>query len=57
MNAFVEAVEEVQIEARTSNGMKTFDSSKNHLVDLFFSIGSSRGKDLSVEFTKALLQD
>lgn len=57
MNAFVEAVEEVQIETRTSNGMKTFDSSKNHLVDLFFSIGSSRGKDLSAEFTKALVQD
>jgi len=37
--------------------MKTFDSSKSALVDLFFTIGASRGKDLSVAFTKALKQD
>ena len=57
MNAFVEAVEEVQIETHTANGMKTFDSSKSALVDLFFSIGASRGKDLSNEFVRALKQD
>ena len=57
MNGFVEAVKEVQMETRTANGMKTFDSSKSALVDLFFSIGSSRGKDLSKEFVKALKQD
>jgi len=57
MNAFVEAVKEVQMETRTANGMKTFDSSKSALVDLFFSIGASRGKDLSKEFVKALKQD
>lgn len=57
MNAFVEAVKEVQMETRTNNGMKTFDSSKSALVDLFFSIGSSRGKDLSKEFVKAIKQD
>lgn len=57
MNAFVEAVKEVQIETRTSNGMKTFDSSKSALVDLFFSIGASRGKDLSKEFVRALKED
>ena len=57
MNAFVEAVKEVQMETRTSNGMKTFDSSKSALVDLFFSIGASRGKDLSKEFVKAMKQD
>ena len=57
MNAFVEAVEEVQMETRTSNGMKTFDSSKSALVDLFFAIGASRGKDLSNEFVRALKQD
>jgi hypothetical protein len=45
------------METRTKNGMKTFDSSKNPLVDLFFSIGASRGKDLSKEFVKALKQD
>jgi hypothetical protein len=57
MNMFVEAVKEVQIETRTANGMKTFDSSKNSLVDLFFSIGASRGKDLSAEFHRALAED
>ena len=57
MNSFVNAVENVQLETRTANGMKTFDSSKSALVDLFFTIGASRGKDLSVAFTKALKQD
>lgn len=57
MNSFVKAVENVQLETRTANGMKTFDSSKSALVDLFFTIGASRGKDLSVAFTKALKQD
>jgi hypothetical protein len=57
MNSFVEAVKEVQLETRTLNGMKSFDSSKSALVDLFFSIGASRGKDLSKEFIKAMKQD
>lgn len=57
MNAFVEAVESVPVESRTANGMKTFDSSKSDLVDLFFAIGASRGKDLSTQFARALAQD
>jgi len=57
MNMFVDAVKEVQIETRTINGMKTFDSSKSQLVDLFFAIGASRGKDLSAEFHRALAED
>ena len=57
MNSFANAVKNVQLETRTANGMKTFDSSKNDLVDLFFMIGASRGKDLSVPFTKALKED
>jgi hypothetical protein len=57
MNAFVEAVKSVPTITRTENGMKTFDSSKSNLVDLFFSIGASRGKDLSTEFARALAQD
>lgn len=57
MNAFVEAVKEVQMETRTHNGMKTFDSSKSALVDLFFTVGASRGKDLSKEFIRAMKQD
>jgi hypothetical protein len=57
MNSFVNAVSTVQMETRTDNGMKTFDSSKNALVDLFFTIGASRGKDLSAQFVTALKQD
>jgi hypothetical protein len=57
MNSFVNAVSTVQMETRTENGMKTFDSSKNSLVDLFFTIGASRGKDLSTQFITALKQD
>lgn len=57
MNAFVNAVKTVPVETRTENGMKTFTSSMNALVDLFFQIGASRGKDISVQFTKALKED
>jgi hypothetical protein len=57
MNAFVEAVKTVPVETRTANGMKTFDSSKSALVDLFFTIGASRGKNLDASFTKALKED
>ena len=57
MNAFVEAVKSVPMETRTANGMKTFDSSKSALVDLFFTIGASRGKNLNAQFTKALMED
>jgi hypothetical protein len=57
MNSFVNAVSTVQMETRTANGMKTFDSSKSTLVDLFFTIGASRGKDLSTQFVSALKED
>ena len=57
MNTFVKSVNETQIDTRTANGMATFDSSKSNLVDLFFQIGASRGKDLSVPFARALAED
>lgn len=57
MNTFVEAVKEVQVETRTANGMKTFDSSKSDLVDLFFAIGASRGKNVYPQFARALQED
>lgn len=57
MNSFVNAVNNVQMETRTTNGMKTNDSSKSALVDLFFTIGASRGKDLSKQFVTAYKQD
>lgn len=57
MNTFVNAVATVPVETRTDNGMKTFTSSKSALVDLFFAIGASRGKDVSREFAQALMED
>ena len=57
MNSFVNAVNTVPKTVRTENGMKTFESSKSDLVDLFFTIGASRGKDLSTQFARALAQD
>lgn len=57
MNAFVEAVKTVPKTVRTDNGMKTLESSMSDLVDLFFAVGASRGKDLSTQFARALAQD
>jgi len=38
----------------TSNGMATLKSSLNKCVDLFFTVGSSRGKDITSIFAAAL---
>jgi hypothetical protein len=57
MNTFVNAVKTELVETRTENNMRTFDSSKSDLVDLFFAIGSSRGKNLDAQFSRALMQD
>ncbi len=42
---------------RTHNGMPTFTSSGNALVDLFSAVGSSRGKDITPQFAAAYAQD
>ena len=55
MNAFVNAI--ANQEARTSNGMKARKSSANALVDLFYNIGASRGKNIVPQFTAAMVQD
>lgn len=57
VNAFVNAVNSIQVEDRTNNGMKTFESSLSNNVDLFFKIGSTRNGDLSQMFAKALGED
>lgn len=57
MNTFVNAVKETPIQTRTANGMQTFNSSMNALVDLFFIIGASRGKDLTRQFEAAFAED
>jgi hypothetical protein len=53
MNTFVNAV--MNQEARTENGMKARKSTANALVDLFYNIGASRGKDITPAFTAALV--
>jgi hypothetical protein len=55
MNAFVDAIQEQ--ESRTSNGMKARKTSANALVDFFYSVGASRGKDVIPAFTAAYVQD
>jgi hypothetical protein len=55
MNTFVNAV--VNQEARTANGMKARKSTANAVVDLFYNIGASRGKDIVPAFTAALVEN
>jgi hypothetical protein len=53
-NAFVNAVKLTPVEARTENGMKAQESTMSALVDLFYIVGASRGKNLSRQFESAL---
>jgi len=55
MTTFVDAV--INQEARTANGMKARKSSANAVVDLFYNIGASRGKDVIPAFTAAYVAD
>lgn len=53
MNTFAQAVEHDSNTSYTTNGMTTFQSSLDPCVDLFFSIGASRGKDIRNQFDAA----
>ena len=55
MSTFVDAV--INQEARTTNGMKARKSTSNAVVDLFYNIGASRGKDVIPAFTAAYVAD
>ena len=55
MNTFVDAV--VNQESRTTNGMKARKSTANAVVDLFYNIGASRGKDIVPAFTAAFVEN
>ena len=44
-------------EARTTNGMKARKSTANPIVDLFYKIGASRGKDITGDFTAAFVEN
>jgi hypothetical protein len=52
-STFVQALANTTTESLTANGMLTFDSSLDPCVDLFFAIGSSRGKDVTAQFERA----
>ena len=55
MNAFVEAIKDQEV--RTANGMKARKSTANALVDLFYNIGASRGKNIIPMFVSALAEN
>jgi hypothetical protein len=44
-------------EARTTNNMKARKSTANPIVDLFYKIGASRGKDITGDFTAAFVEN
>lgn len=55
MNTFANAV--LNQTARTENGMKALKSTGSPLVDLYFNIGASRGKDILPSFVAAYVHD
>lgn len=52
---FVDAIDNQ--ESRTTNGMKALATSGSELVDLFYKIGASRGKDIIPYFVKAYVNN
>lgn len=55
MTTFVNAVKNQT--ARTANGMKALKSTSSPLVDLYFNIGASRGKDIIPAFVAAYVDN
>jgi hypothetical protein len=55
MNTFVNAV--ANQEARTENGMKARKSTSKAVVDLFYNMGASRGKNIVPAFTAAYVEN
>lgn len=55
MGAFVNAVKNQS--ARTENGMKARASTASAVVDLFYNIGASRGKNIIPQFTAAMAEN
>lgn len=55
MSTFAQAVQNQ--EARTENNMKARKSPASGLVDLFYKIGASRGKDIIPPFVSAYVED
>jgi hypothetical protein len=57
MNAFVKSAFALPTPARTANGMKAQKNTTSPVVDLFYNIGASRGKNIIPEFEAAMQAD
>lgn len=55
MNAFVTSLNQAKPTV-TENGMGALTHSNNKLVDLFYKVGASRGKDLTADFAAAFAE-
>lgn len=54
---FAQAVQNTVVQTRTTNGMVALESSTDPVVDLFYKIGASRGKQIVPDFERALQFD
>ena len=54
---FAQAVQATSQPARTENGMAALQNTTDPVVDLFYKIGASRGKNLTAEFERAFQSD
>src|SRR5687768_1480172 len=56
-NKLIAAIKAKPVYARTENGAKTLASSTDKLLDFFYLMGASRGKDIRAEFSRAYGED
>lgn len=54
---FAQAVQNTVVQTRTTNGMVALESTTDPVVDLFYVIGASRGKQIVPQFERALQFD
>lgn len=54
---FAQAVQNTVVQTRTVNGMAALESTTDPVVDLFYKIGASRGKQIVPDFERALQFD
>lgn len=57
MNKFVAAAVSTPTLSRTQNNMKAFADTASPVVDLFYNVGASRGKDITPMFRRAFATD
>ncbi len=56
-NKLIAAIKAKPVYARTENNAKTLASSTDKLLDFFYLMGASRGKDIRAEFSRAYGED